>query len=172
MRCSRTGLPIEDPGDGIWDDGEWISWSWISQQIYEQELQAEYPAADLQVIEVFEELISSAERYQQLTGRYLQIWGELGELYAEIKYGLRRHAPGTPGSDGRLGNDWVEVKTISPEKTDGKVQVKSAGNFNKLLVVKIDDNFSFESKLIDRKSLKGRNAQNMRFSWSDADHAN
>jgi len=65
-----------------------------------------------------------------------------------------RHAPGTQGSDGRLGNDWVEVKTISPEKGKDAVQVKRAGNFNKLLVVRVNKNIEFESKMIDRKKLK------------------
>ncbi|WP_243391632.1 hypothetical protein [Pseudohalioglobus lutimaris] len=160
---------MHDSGDGIWDDGEWISWGWINQQLYQQELEAAYPAATLETVEVFEDLVDSAMRYHQTTGRYLQIWGELGELYAEIKYGLRRHAPGTKGSDGRLGDDWIEVKTISPEKTDNKVLVKRAGNFNKLLVVKIDEAFGFESRLIDRSALKGRKAKHMRFSWENSD---
>lgn len=165
MRCAMTGQPIRDSSDGIWDDGEWISWNWINKQLYEQDLQAEFPDAPLEIVETFEDLVDTAARYHQATGRYLQIWGELGELYAEIKHGLRRHAPGTQGSDGRIGNDWIEVKTISPEKTGAKVQVKSAGNFNKLLVAKIDEQFNFDSRLIDRRSLKGKKAQKMRFSW-------
>lgn len=55
---------------------------------------------------------------------------------------MKRHRAHACGSDGKIGNDFVEVKTISPEKTDGKVLVKRAGNFNKLLVVKSDENFS------------------------------
>lgn len=71
------------------------------------------------------------------------IWGELGELYAEVKYGIKRHKPHTQGSDGKLGNDFFEVKTISPEKSNGQIEVKRAGNFNKLIVVKIDLSFKF-----------------------------
>lgn len=162
-----TGIPISDSSDGIWDDGEWISWHWINEQLHEQDLKAEFPEAPIEIIQVFEDLVQSAIEYYDLTGRYLQIWGELGELYAEIKYGIERHRPGMAGSDGRMGNDWVEVKTISPEKNKDKVVVKRAGNFNKLLVVKINENFQFESRMIERKRLSKGKGKNASYSWGD-----
>jgi hypothetical protein len=155
--------------DGIWDDGEWISWDTINGQLYDQERQAEFPEASLEIIQVFDDLICAASEYKTLTGRYLQIWGELGELYAEIKYGLKRHRPGAEGSDGRIGDDFVEVKTISPEKSTEKVQVKRAGNFNKLLVVKISEEFDFEARMIDRKTLKKGNGKYANASWKKTD---
>lgn len=156
---------MNDYSEGIWDDGEWISWDWINGQLADQELQAEYPQASLAVIRVFEDIVAVAQEYKETTGRYLQIWGELGELYAEIKFGIVRHAPGTQGSDGRLGNDWVEVKTISPEKTKKTVQVKRAGNFNKLLVVKINEEFEFEAKIVNRKKLGKGKGKHAKLSW-------
>ena len=108
MRCAMTGRPMRDTSEGIYDDGEWISWEWINGQIADQELQHEFPKANVEVVKIFQDLVSLAAAYRQETGRYLQIWGELGELYAEIKFGLERHRPGTKGSDGRLGNDWIE----------------------------------------------------------------
>lgn len=156
---------MHDINDGVWDDGEWISWDEINSQIHAQELQEEFPAASLDLIEVFEALVYAASAYKEVTGRYLQIWGELGELYAEIKYGIKRHKPMAPGSDGRLGNDYVEVKTISPEKGTKKVEVKRAGNFNKLCVVKIDKDFEFDARMLDRKLLKKGTGKNARVSW-------
>lgn len=164
-RCAMTGMPITASSDGIWDDGEWISWEWINGQLHEQDLKAEFPNAPIEIIRIFEDLVIAAAEYKELTGRYLQIWGELGELYAEIKYGIERHRPGMAGSDGRMGNDWVEIKTISPEKNNDKVMVKRAGNFNKLLVVKINEDFEFESQMIDRKKLGKSKGKNARYSW-------
>ena len=80
--------------EGIWDDGEWISWDEINGQLYEQELKSEFPEADIEIIQIFTDLVDGAFQYKNITGRYLQIWGELGELYAEIKFGLKRHRPG------------------------------------------------------------------------------
>jgi len=165
MRCAMTGNPISDSSDGIWDDGEWVSWDWINNQLGEQELKAEFPSAPIEVVQVFQDLVNSAAEYHEITGRYLQIWGELGELYAEIKYGVKRHLPYTAGSDGRIGNDWIEVKTISPEKGTGSIAVKRAGNFNKLLVIKIDEEFQFDSRMIDRKALGKGTGKNARYDW-------
>lgn len=138
-----TGKVIEGSADAIWDDGEWISWEWINGQLHEQELKERYPEVDIDLINIFETLVDDAFNYKQITGRYLPIFGELGELFAEITFGIKRHKPRTQGSDGRLGNDFIEIKTITPEKSKEKVSVKRQGNFNKLLVVKINDNFEF-----------------------------
>lgn len=65
------------------------------------------------------------------------------------------HATHAPGSDGTIDGKCVEVKTISPEKTSGHVLVKSQGDFEKLLIVRIDREFQFRGKLFDRSALKG-----------------
>ena len=54
-------------------------------------------------MEVFGELVEAAAKYKRITGRHLPILGELGELFVEIKFGIKRHNPMTPGSDGLLG---------------------------------------------------------------------
>mgnify|MGYP000518923188 CR=1 FL=1 len=160
--------------NAIWDDGEWISWDEINHQLAAQEFgdTPDYeidddPEGDREdLARVFEDLLMAAQEYHDLTGRYLQIWGELGEFYAEIKYGIKRHRPHVPGSDGRMGDDFVEVKTISPEKGDNRVQVKRAGNFNKLLIVKISKDWSFETRLIDRKTLGKGEGRHARVNWN------
>ena len=166
MRCAMTGQKINDFSEGIWDDGEWISWDWINQQIYEQERQAEFPTAKREILDIFEHLIDVASEYKELTGRYLPLWGELGELYAEIKFGITRHRPMAQGSDGKLGNDFVEIKTISPEKRTTKVHVKRAGHFNRLIVVKITENFEFDARIIDRRAPAKGKGKHASLSWA------
>lgn len=162
--------------NAIWDDGEWISWDEINRHLAAQEPgddrwnEAENdPDGDREDLErIFEDLVMAAEEYHDLTGRYLQIWGELGEFYAEIKYGIQRHKPHVPGSDGRLGNDFVEVKTISPEKSDNRISVKRAGNFSKLLVVRITADWTFDARMVDRKALGKGTGKLARLKWDDA----
>lgn len=161
-----TGKVIEGSADAIWDDGEWISWEWINGQLHEQELKERYPEADIDLIHIFETLVDDAFNYKQITGRYLPIFGELGELFAEITFGIKRHKPRTQGSDGRLGNDFIEIKTITPEKTNEKVSVKRQGNFNKLLVVKINEEFEFEARMLDRKDMSKGEGKVATVSWS------
>jgi hypothetical protein len=161
-----TGEIIDGPRDAVWDDGEWVSWDWINEQIYQQELQELYPNVSLELINVFEEIIDAARNYKDITGRYLPVFGELGEIFAEITFGIERHKPRAQGSDGRLGNDHVEIKTITPEKRSEKVEVKRAGNFNKLLVVKISENFEFEARMLDRKNMSKGSGKIATVSWS------
>lgn len=162
--CSMTGIEIQ-LGDGIWDDGEWISWEWINSQLEDEpeeeafdiepfESREGFPFSILKQMEIFGELVDCAIRYQENTGRYLQIWGELGEIYAEIKFNLRRHASQYPGSDGTIDGKLVEVKTISPEKKNNKVHVKRGRNFEQLLIVKISRDYEFQGKLFDRSTLR------------------
>lgn len=113
----------------------------------------EFPESILEQAEILEALVDCAERHFSNTGRYLQIWGELGEIYAEIKFGLRRHETHHPGSDGTIDGKLVEVKTISPEKSSDHVLVKRQGEFEQLLIVRIDKDFQFTGKLVDRSAL-------------------
>ena len=157
---------MDGPADGIWDDGEWISWEWINEQIYEQQLRAQYPQANPEAVRIFGDLVAVAAEYKHITGRYLPVFGELGELFAEITFGIKRHKPRTQGSDGRLGNDFIEIKTITPEKRKEKVSVKRTGHFNKLLVVKINDKFEFEARMLDRKHMGKGNGKRAVVAWS------
>jgi hypothetical protein len=121
-----------------------------------------FPFRVLEQAEIFHDLVDCAIRHFENTGRYLQVWGELGEIYAEIKFGLRRHATHTAGSDGTISGKLVEVKTISPEKTNGQVLVKRQGDFEQLLIVRVDRDFQFQGKLFDRSELRGANGKFLR----------
>lgn len=114
-----------------------------------------FPFSILEQTEIFRDLVDCAARHFANTGRYLQVWGELGEIYAEIKFGLSRHATHAPGSDGTIDGKLVEVKTISPEKGSDRARAKRQGDFEQLLIVRIDRDFQFRGKLIDRTELTG-----------------
>lgn len=114
-----------------------------------------YPYSVVKQTEIFLDLVDCAQRHFKNTGRYLQVWGELGEIYAEIKFGLRRHSTHQAGSDGTIAGKRVEVKTISPEKSTDRVVIKRQGDFEKLLIIRIDRDFQFTGKLFDRSELRG-----------------
>ncbi len=155
--------------NAIWDDGEWVSWSEIEEQIRYKEWGAKYPNADRSLIPIFESLLSVAEDYHNVTGSHLQIYGDIGELFGAITYGVKLHRNYAQGSDGRLGNDFVEVKTITPFKKNDCVEVKTSGNFSKLLVVKINHEFELNCRMIDRKELPAAKGGKHKISWSMLD---
>jgi hypothetical protein len=154
-------------GYAPWEE-VYISRDWLDQQLEDQppapakSLPKEpfksrdgFPFSVLEQAEILEDLIDCAERHFRNTGRYLQVWGELGEIYAEVKFGLCRHGTHRSGSDGTIDGKLVEVKTISPEKASDQVVVKSQGDFEQLLVVRIDENFEFKGKFFNRDELAG-----------------
>ncbi len=124
-----------------------------------------YSHVQPELLAIFEELVESAAKYKRITGHHLPILGELGELFAEIMFGIKRHGPMTQGSDGKLGDEFIEVKTITPDKTNGTVRVKHAGNFGKLIVVKITDDFQFGARMISRKTLRKSTGKWAKITW-------
>jgi len=159
------------PDNAIWDDGEWISWDEINEQIQYKEWRARYPNADLSLVPIFESLIGAAEEYYQLTGSHLQVYGDIGELYGAITHGIKLHRNYAQGSDGRLGNYFVEVKTITPFKNRDVVEINIDQNFSTVLIVKVNANFEVRGKLIDRKALPAGKMRNNRLciNWSEVE---
>ena len=143
------------PWEWEYIDREWVDSQFDDETISPFQSRDGFPFSILEQTELFYELVDCAIRHFENTGRYLQIWGELGEIFAEIQFGLRRHGTHTAGSDGTIAGKLVEVKTISPEKASDRVMVKKQGNFEQLLIIHIDSNFEFQGKLIDRSELKG-----------------
>lgn len=86
------------PDNAIWDDGEWISWAEINQQIQYKEWGAKYPDADRALIPVFEQLLNVAQEYHEKTGLHLQVYGDLGEIFGAITYGIQLHKNYAQGS--------------------------------------------------------------------------
>lgn len=156
-------------GSGVapWDWG-YIQREWVDAELAQTAVESDplnnkklfksrdgYPYSTLEQISVFEDLVDCAVRHFENTGRYLQIWGELGEIYAEVAFNLRRHATHHAGSDGTIHGKLVEVKTISPEKSSDQVLVRRQGAFEQLLIVRIDKDFKFKGKIFNRDQLNG-----------------
>jgi hypothetical protein len=158
-----TEDPIAGPGNAVWDDGEWISWNYINQRV-----QGPEPEGSL-----VEDLIVVAKDYFEETGRHLPIYGELGELYAARRFEIELHRdPKAQGSDGRCGNVFVEIKTISPLRDSRHVRVKKCGNFGWLVIVKIDADFRIDAKVIKRSKLGKPEGDHFVVRWEDhqSDH--
>ncbi|MFZ2099603.1 MAG: hypothetical protein WAU86_03465 [Oricola sp.] len=156
-----------DMNDSIWNDGEWVSWDDINQKIQYHEWRVRYPNADISLVPIFEQLISAAEHYYSITGSHLQVYGDIGELYGAITYGIKLHKNYAQGSDGRLGNDFIEVKTITPFNKKNRISVSLSGNFSKLFVVKINADFEISGRLINRADLPKSEGKNLVLRWHD-----
>jgi len=155
------------PDNAIWDDGEWVSWDEINRQLQYKEWGAKNPNADRALIPILEDLLSLAEEYHLQTGLHLQVYGDIGELFAAITYGVKLHRNYAQGSDGKLGDDFIEVKTITPFKARDFATISSAGNFSKLFVVKINQNFEIAGRMVDRSALKWGGRTEIKVHWDE-----
>lgn len=169
-------------GYAPWDEA-CLSKEWIDSELKDQSVddaislrpidrlssREGFPHSMLEQAEILEDLVDCAARHLRNTGRYLQVWGELGEIYAEIKFGLRRHGTHQAGSDGTIAGKLVEVKTISPERDTDHVFVKRQGDFEQLLIVRIDKDFQFTGKLIERSKLRDSGGKHLKTRMRESD---
>ena len=153
--------------NAIYDDGEWITWSEINSHLAKLEFEARFPNLNVDLVPIFQDLLAVAQDYHYLTGSHLQVYGDIGELYGAITHGIKLHRNYAQGSDGKIGNHFVEVKTITPFKSKDTVTLNLKRNFSKVLIVKIDADFEVQSRLIDRKSLPKMKGDTLRLNWAD-----
>jgi hypothetical protein len=151
--------------NAFYDDGEWVTWTEINSHLELLEFEAEFPELQAELVPIFQKLLATAEDYHRLTGSHLQVYGDLGELYGAITHGIKLHRNYAQGSDGRLGNDFIEVKTITPFKSSDTITLKLKGNFSKVLIVKISEEFEVQGKLIDRKLLPKTKGDKLTLNW-------
>lgn len=155
--------------NAIYDDGEWITWTEINSHLERLEFEARFPDLKVDLVPIFQRLLNLSIEYHELTGRHLQVYGDLGELYGAIRYDLKLHRNYAQGSDGKIGNDFVEVKTITPFKSNDSITLNLKRNFSKVLIVKIDGTFEVQGKLIRRKDLPKGKGDLLRIDWADFD---
>lgn len=166
------------PDNAFWIDGEWLGWdsiidpdevqySRLAELEREAELRLKYPNSDPTLIPYFQDLLTLADSYFAETGQHLNVYGDIGELFGAIMYGIKLHKNYAQGSDGRLGNDFIEIKTISPANDKAQTKVRLDRHFNKLLVVKIDDCFEVTGRIVRRADLPKRSGNNLQLSWED-----
>lgn len=153
--------------DAIYDDGEWITWDEINSHLERLEFQARFPYLNVDLVPIFQDLLTVAQNYHELTGSHLQVYGDVGELYGAIMHGIKLHRNYAQGSDGKIGNHFVEVKTITPFKSKDTITLNLKRNFSKVLIVKIDADFGVQGKLIDRKTLPKVKGDKLKLNWSD-----
>lgn len=156
-----------DEDNAIYDDGEWITWTEINSHLERLEFKSRFPNLKLDLVPIFQNLLAVAHDYHSLTGSHLQVYGDLGELYGAIAHGIILHRNYAQGSDGKLGNHFVEVKTITPFKSNDTITLNLKRNFSKVLIVKIDADFEVQGRLIDRKAIPKAKGDKLRLNWGD-----
>ncbi|WP_298358905.1 hypothetical protein [uncultured Litoreibacter sp.] len=141
-------------------------WEMLKSEQVQLQARSEHIQMQLDAACCVEQMLGIARTFYQLTGRQLQTYGDLGELYAVAKFGVILHKKrNVAGSDGKMGNHFVEVKTITPAKTAASVRVKRNGNFGKLLIVRVFENFTIEGKMVAKSDLPKGDGDMVTVAW-------
>lgn len=143
------------------------TWTEINSHLERLEFEHRFPHLDVNLVPIFQNLLSVAQEYNDLTGSHLQVYGDLGELYGAITHGIKLHRNYAQGSDGKIGNHFVEVKTITPFKKNDTITLNLKRNFSKVLIVKIDADYEVQSRMVDRKDLPKVKGDKLMLNWSD-----
>lgn len=166
----RPQAPSED---AVWEDGQWLPLldaRDIAQRhcplVNLDHPTPDAPPNDTKRAAVYDALMLNARRHLKLTGRHLQIYPDIAELYAALKFGIKFARSEEPGAEGRLGKDHYTVKVIAPNNTTDTVTVKMSENFSHLAVVKITANFRVSARVIARKDMPGTSDQMRKIRWS------
>ena len=165
------------PDNAFWIDGEWLGWdsiidpadakySLLAELERTATLRLKYPNAEIELIPYFQDLLYLAETYFLDTGKHLNVYGDIGELFGAIMYGITLHKNFAKGSDGRLENDFVEIKTISPLNSKETTRVRLDRHFSKLLIVKVSDCFEVSARLLKRSELPKTTGDTVNISWN------
>jgi hypothetical protein len=178
MRCAMTGLEIRDSGDGIWDDGEWISWAWINTQIEPSEPDCsedgereedEDDAAPEPSVDLLFRILAAKNHYENTLDEISPDWGPIGEAYLAEAFEVKLCSRHTEGHDGRLGDELIEIKTITPHKRRAFVTVKRGGNFSVLAVVRITRDSAVAVRFVRRDQLpRGNGGKRIVVTWETA----
>jgi hypothetical protein len=176
MHCAMTGIEIRDSSEAIWDDGEWISWAWINEQIDAQEQDQRATEANEQEfddigrapsLELLFRILAAKEHYERTLGEISPDWGSIGEAYIAERFDVKLCSRHAEGHDGRLGNELIEIKTITPYKQHAVTTVKRSGNFSILAVVRIAIDGGVKVRFVRRDQLpQGNGGKRIVITWA------
>ncbi|WP_204218526.1 hypothetical protein, partial [Loktanella sp. S4079] len=153
MNCQMPSPSEMTTPTSVWSPDQWLSWGNINDPVQADQIRLHFPDTDPVYIATLQGLLRTARVFNASTNRHLQIYGDIGELYGAIVHGIALHRFSAEGSDGRLGNDFVEIKTISPFKKRKLVNLRMDRHFSKLLAVRVMQDFSVQGVMVSRSAL-------------------
>lgn len=147
------------PADAThWDCGDWIVWHRSGTR------QPDLPcaavgdhSAKLNLLLV--SLLRAARSYHDLTGDHLDIYDRIARVHAALYYGV----PLTGGTP--LEQTGVLLVTLRPDAETLTVEVDFSQPFTSILVVRIDEHFKVDARMITRRAFGERSEGTRVLKW-------
>ncbi|WP_436399492.1 hypothetical protein [Roseobacter sp. S98] len=146
------------PADAAhWDTGDWIEWHRTADSVQAAPCSATSDnEARLMALEV--SLLRCARVHYHLTGEHLPVYDAIARVHAALNYNVP--LDGTRASD-------VLTLVLPPMGPDNVVSVDLNHTFSTLVVVRIRDNFTSDSRMCLRRNLRTpAGATTLDLSWA------
>lgn len=114
-----------------WTPDQWLSWGGIDDPTEADQIRCRFPDAEATNIAALKGPLHAARSFHTPINHQLQVDGDTGDLYGAIVRGIVLHRFNAQGSDGWLGDGYVEINTISPIKKWKIVNLRMGRHFSK-----------------------------------------
>ncbi|WP_299736176.1 hypothetical protein [uncultured Roseobacter sp.] len=159
----------EIPTDAThWDTGDWIDWHRNAQLPANPPCAApsEDPRARLHTLHM--RMLQCARAYFTLTGDHLPIYEDIAKVHAALAFDLPSESRLICNAD----NEPAQIITLAPNNPLNIVTVDLAKPFWCLIVVRINNNFVAEGRMMRRASLPDQREGTFEIHWRDLPTSN
>jgi hypothetical protein len=152
---------VQIPVDAAhWDSGDWIQWHRGGPKLPDLPCPAKEDLdARLALLQV--SLARAARSFFELTGQHLGIYDQMARVHAARHFGIPL------GCEDVLEETSVLLLTLRPFSRTQSVAVDLTLPFSSVLVVRIDNNFQAEARIITRRRLGEGNRGVKTLKWRE-----
>lgn len=131
-----------------WDSGDWIDWhrSPTGIDVNIRAAATHDPMARQTALHV--SLLRAARGFFELTGDHLPVYQQIANVHAAIYCDLPLE-----GNNRTCTETGIEVLHLPPSSLDDVVEIDLTRKFATLIVVRINENFTCEARMIQRSAL-------------------
>lgn len=151
------------PADAThWDSGDWIDWHRKTAPATPIPCAApsDDPVARLHTLHM--RMLQCARAYFELSGQHLPIYDAIARIHAAVAFDLPTKPPAATDP-----TPTAQIIAIPPHRAHDIVTVDFSAPFSCLVVVRIDDEFASEAKMVPRSALPDRNGGTLEVRWRD-----
>ncbi|GFE48577.1 hypothetical protein So717_03300 [Roseobacter cerasinus] len=154
------------PADAAhWDSGDWIDWHRQAAPPQHTSAPCAAPSDDPQarLHSLHLRMIQCARAYHELTGLHLPIYEGIARIHAAIAFDL----PASDPVQGEYDLDAAQIITLAPGGPHDIITVDLSQPFCCLIVVRINEDFSSEARMMPRKRLPDQADRSIDLRWRD-----
>lgn len=148
-----------------WDGGDWIEYHRAPTGIVHNPYEATAHDAMARLTALRVNLLRAAKGYFELTGHHLPVYKQIAHVHAAIYCDLPLEGP-----DRRYDETGVEIMYLPPHSGDEAVEIDLQKHFGTLIVVRINDDFTSEARMVPRAALPSNFDGPYKMRWQALPH--